>query len=133
MDIKIGCNTNEPQVSTRYQPRGVASFITNKLAYKIIGKGVDPTRLGRWCWTKYQGKGGKVLRVITAYRQCQIGGIKSTVVQQLRYLIKKERLIHPRQAFMHDLHSTISIWSEAGESIIVMGDLNENIKSINMR
>ena len=34
---------------------------------------------------------------------------------------------------MDDLHSAISIWREAGESIIVMGDLNENIKSINMR
>ena len=96
----------------------------------MMGKGVDATGLGKWCWTKYQGKGGKVLRVITAYRACHIGCVKSTVPQQFRYLIKKNRAIYPMKAFLDDLQSEISIWRETGESIVVMGDFNETLNPL---
>ena len=74
LHVHTSYNTNEPTISKRYQPGGVASFTKNKLAYKIMGKGIDMSNLGRWSWTTFQGKEGRVLRVITAYRPCNIGG-----------------------------------------------------------
>ena len=61
------------QMNQQYQVGGVASFTKNKLAYRIMGKGIDMSNLGRWSWTKFQGKGGRVLKIVTAYRPCNIG------------------------------------------------------------
>ena len=57
VNINYSFNCNEPNISTRFQPGGVASFTINKLAYKITDKGIDESGLGRWAWTNYQGKG----------------------------------------------------------------------------
>ena len=133
LHVHTSYNTNEPTISKRYQPGGVASFTKNKLAYKIMGKGVDVSNLGRWSWTKFQGKGSRVLRIVTAYRPCSSGGIRSTVTQHLRQLAKDNRDVHPRKAFMDDLSLEVQAWRNEGDSIIIMGDFNENITSKKMQ
>ena len=124
-------------ISKRYQPGGVASFTTNKLAYKIFGKnnGQDESNLGRWVWTKYQGKDGKILRVVTVYRPVKKGegGSQSTYKQHLRWLVKNKDDRDPRTALMEDLSLQIEEWRDKGESIVVMGDFNEDVRSNNMR
>ena len=87
--INVNCsyNINELPISTRFQPGGVASLTTNRLAYKISEKGVDTTKLGRWAWSRYQGKGGRHMTILTVYRPCFRGGINSNVAQQQRYFL----------------------------------------------
>jgi hypothetical protein len=46
---------------------GTALFSINKAAHQVIEKGFDQSLLGRWCWTRFKGKGNQTLRVI-AYR-----------------------------------------------------------------
>lgn len=40
---------------------GTALFSVNKVAHRVIDKGIDPSNLGRWAWTRYQGKGNHTL------------------------------------------------------------------------
>ena len=137
LSINTAYNTNDVNISKRYQPGGVASFTTNKLAYKIFGKnnGQDESNLGRWVWTKYQGKDGKILRVVTVYRPVKTGGggSQSTYKQHLRWLVKNKDDRDPRTALMEDLSLQIEEWRDKGESIVVMGDFNEDVRSNNMR
>ena len=44
------------ELSTPFQPGGVASIITNAVACRVKETGQDPRHLGRWTWTKLQGK-----------------------------------------------------------------------------
>jgi len=51
-----------------HQFGGSAIFSINHTAHRVIDKGADGSALGRWTWTKYQGKNGQTLRVIAGYR-----------------------------------------------------------------
>ena len=44
--VKVGYNTMD-KYSPRSQPGGVATIVTNKMAYKISESGVDNKNLGR--------------------------------------------------------------------------------------
>ena len=127
--LNTGFNKTEKKISKRYQPGGVACITTNKLAYKVVEKGEDATLLGRWAWTRYQGKNNRMLRVATVYRPCKNGGSSSAYVQQLRWLAKENLDREPREALMEDLKVDIEKWREKGDSIIIMGDFNEDIRS----
>ena len=97
--------------------------------------GKDNSNLGRWVWSKYQGKSGKVLRIITVYMPCKTGkgGSRSTYNQQLRWLLKNNDEREPHQALMEDLAIQIEEWRNNGESIVVMGDLNTDVRSDEMK
>ena len=47
---------------------GVAQLTTGTLAHRAIGRGTDPSGLGRWVWTQHTGRHGTHLRIITGYR-----------------------------------------------------------------
>ena len=70
-----------------------------------------------------------MLRIATVYRPCKKGGSSSAYVQQLRWLAKENRDREPREALMEDLKLDIDKWREKGDSIIIMGDFNEDIRS----
>jgi hypothetical protein len=40
------------------QPGGVGLISTEEVTHRITGTGKDPAGLGRWCWTRFQGKNG---------------------------------------------------------------------------
>ena len=63
---------------------GTAIFSLNKTAHRVISKGQDASKLGRWCWTRYRGKQHHTLRIITAYRPNPPGG-PFTVYAQHRH------------------------------------------------
>lgn len=67
--------------------------------------GKDYSKLGRWVWSKYQGKNNKVLRIITVYMSCKTGrgGSRSTYNQQLRWLLKNNDEREPCNALIEDL------------------------------
>ena len=55
------------QTSPKHQFGGVANFSVGKISFRGQSHGKDPTNLGRWVWTRYNGKEGIKLKVITAY------------------------------------------------------------------
>jgi len=86
---------------------GTALFSINKAAHRVTSKGQDETGLGQWCWTRYQGRGGQDLRIITAYRPDPPGGPYTVYAQQNAYFQPKKKNICPRAAFLTDLESEI--------------------------
>ena len=101
--INTTYNNTEPKISRRFQPGGVASITTYKLYRKILDEGQDSLKLGRWSWVRYEGKKGRILRIITAYRPTKNitgGGSNKVYIQHLRYFEKENRGRRPREAFM---------------------------------
>ena len=41
-------------------------------AHQLNKSGRDPSGLGRWAWSTYQGKNNKILRIIVLYRPCYV-------------------------------------------------------------
>ena len=55
------------------------------------GWGGDPTKLGRWTWTRIGGKDGIAAVFVSAYRLCyNPGGLHTLWRQQSRYFKKIE-------------------------------------------
>ena len=104
--VNTAYNNTEPKISRRFQPGGVVSLTTDRMCHKILDKGHDSMKLGRWSWVRYEGKKGRILRIITAYRPTKNirgGGSNKAYIQHLRYLEKENRGRRPREAFMEDL------------------------------
>jgi hypothetical protein len=53
--------------TSAHQFGGVVLCSINDGAARIHSSGSDPTGLGRWAWTRYQGKHGQGLRVVVGY------------------------------------------------------------------
>jgi hypothetical protein len=107
---------------------GVALLSTTQAAHRASGSGRDPSGLGRWTWTSYQGRGSVSLKVIAAYRPCLSDGAMGTYSQHVNYLYDKNDDRCPRLAFLEDISREIERWNEAGEQVIVMLDANEDVQ-----
>jgi hypothetical protein len=59
-------NSMQKPITAR-QFGGTALFSIGPAAHRVAEKGGDPSNLGRWSWTRYQGKNNQTLRIITAY------------------------------------------------------------------
>ena len=75
----------------------------NQTRRKIIAMGQDLRGLGRWMWTKYQGKCSTTLRVISAYQCCNTLGSTTVQSQQWRYFDSLGINLHLREVFINDL------------------------------
>jgi len=53
--------------SSSHQFGGTAIFSINQTAHHVLEIGRDKTALGRWTWTKYQGRNGQTLQAIAGY------------------------------------------------------------------
>jgi hypothetical protein len=130
-DRHIMGNNNLESPQYTHQPGGVMTTIRDKSMFRVIKQGVDPSRMGRWCWSLLSGKRGVTTRIITAYRPCISRGLKSTYRQQKRILDAKKCNICPRKKMLDDLTTTIENWMEHGDQIILMIDLNESVINSN--
>ena len=72
----------EDVIETRHQPGGCMITSVNSVKRKIIGCGSDFRNLGRWTWTRYQGKHQFSLRVVSAYRPGNNAGPHTVYSQQ---------------------------------------------------
>ena len=59
-------NKHSTQINTRLWG-GTAILATGPTTAYAAGSGVDPSNLGRWCWTRYRGSEGCFLRVYSFY------------------------------------------------------------------
>jgi hypothetical protein len=117
------------------QPGGTLTMACGHWTSRVIERGVDPFRLGRWSFIVLRGKRGIKILFITAYRVCcqtiQSAGPKKSTAQQFRYLSKAFRDADimddpsPRHQFIVDLQSWIESRTDAGYQIILGIDANE--------
>jgi len=60
LHLSYGHNKTVPP-STRQKWGGTALLSINKASHRVISKGVDRLLLGRWSWTRYQGRNSHTL------------------------------------------------------------------------
>ena len=66
--------------------------------------------------------------MFTVYRPCTTTGGKSCYVQHVRHYVKNTENCDPRSALMADLREDVLKGCAAGDSIIIMGDFNADVR-----
>jgi len=96
----------------------------------ISATGSDPSGLGRWVWFALSGRTGTTTRIISAYRpsESSFNHTNSVRAQHRSYLLSQGDTCEPRLAFLRDLGLAIATWQAAGDSIILMADMNRDIR-----
>jgi len=119
----------------KFQYGGTFWIAAGHATGQITHSDKDPLNLGRWVSCSLQGRAGKVLTIIFAYRPCSnvASRIKSVHAQHCRYFDTINRRSCPRSAFLEDLASFISSRRDAGEAILVLGDMNGDIRHHTLR
>jgi hypothetical protein len=123
------CTTNRHSTSQDKQLFGGTAYLTSKSAsHKVSSKGEDPLGLGRWTWAVFTGKQGLTTRIISGYRPVRDHSDRAGTVysQQEKYFTDHGEAWNPKIAFLDDLKTLISEWQEAGDTIILGIDLNDN-------
>jgi hypothetical protein len=101
-----------------------------KSVHRIVGKGRDPSGLGRWVWTRYRGRDQITIRIFMAYRPNPPTEGPCTVYAQHRHFLNTRQDDRcPRQAFLEDLCKDIHQAQQEGDNILVMLDGNEDSRS----
>ena len=111
---------------------GTGIISVDDAACRVKGIGRDPSGMGRWCFTRYQGKGGRATRFYSAYRPCKSVSYSAGVTvynQQIAAMVAADDLRCPRLAFMEDLQKEISSAHELGDLVVIGADLNTDITS----
>ena len=83
----LTCNITELEQSIPYQSRGTGIILSYTMAPWVIGKGADTRGLGRWAWTRLQGK-AQTVTILSAYRPCKpsSSGVHTVYEQHARAL-----------------------------------------------
>jgi hypothetical protein len=121
--------TSPIQTESRYKPGGTMSMALGNIVGRIIERGGD--RLGRWSFIRYAGTGHRTIMVVSAYQVCtrptNLHGTTAFHQQQAIFQQERRANIAPRKNFCHDLTKALLMWKTRGDSIILMGDFNEDI------
>ena len=96
---------------------------------RITKQGSDD--MGRWSYLSLQAKHGKQVVVITVYipnKPTSAGG-GTTIYTQMEadILNATGKLVEPRKELLKDLHAFIEKEKNKGNTIILMGDMNDNL------
>ena len=111
---------------------GCAVIASNRMCYRVVDKGEDASKLGRWAWTTFQGKRGKKLTVCSAYRPCIPSPCSSNAVwhQHNAFFATQDRAYEtPREAILSDLFAELHRFHAKGHLLIAALDLNESVHS----
>ena len=100
----LTCNTTEIDQNIPYQPGGTGVVLSHTMEPRVIGKVDDTWGLGRWVWTRLQGKEHTVI-ILSAYWPCKpsSSGVQ-TVYEQ--HTISLPILSDPRTQFLINLKRT---------------------------
>eukprot|EP00980_Cylindrotheca_fusiformis_P017822 scaffold5640_cov132-Cylindrotheca_fusiformis.AAC.1 len=129
--------TSQTPCQSLYKPGGILSITRENLVGRLSDKGYDD--MGRWSYCKYAGKLGKVVTIVTIYQVCsrptnEFGNTAyhQQVQQMAQQALDANQTIQspqPRIRFRTDLLRFLRACRRAGESLILMGDFNEDIGS----
>jgi len=95
----------------------------------ITTSGIDPSGLGCWSWFHLQGHTGRSVCIVCGYcpNEAKKASLQSVYSQQRCHLESLGDPTCPRAAFFRDLSASLVTWQAAGDSIILMADINGDI------
>jgi hypothetical protein len=107
---------------------GTAMISTNEVINHVMESTSDD--MGRWCSTKFRGKGNKAIRFISAYRCVKNIHGPLSVWNQQRYLLDlSHNNTDPIEKFDADLSAFIRECLDGGESIVLGIDANADTRT----
>ena len=111
---------------------GTCTVVTDKWTGRIESSGSDPQGLGRWSYVRLNGKNGRRVTIVTVYQVCKqsvtTAGAKTAYMQQWNLLRRAgQDDPNPRKSFCKDLDAFLTPLQAAGDELLVMGDLNEQL------
>jgi exonuclease III len=116
--------------SSKHQVGGVLQLAIGDITCRIKESGGDTSGQGRWTWQTFQGKAQRILRIITAYRPVMNRvNVGSVWHQQQYYADTNDLQGSPHERWLQDLKIALQTWLGQGESIILMADFNDDIRS----
>ena len=114
----------------RNQHGGCAMMAMGCFSAKVVKTGVDPYRLGRWCWMKV-GSGEKKTWIVMIYQSSSTSTTNSagtTVREQHEQYFEARGDIRPTQIIFFDqLIAQLVVWKATDSDIILLGDFNKNV------
>jgi hypothetical protein len=122
-----GYNTHENFSWRQYS--GTFQLTFGALAARVVDTGVDDRQLGRYAWTKFQGRNGHVARIVSIYVPCKSSrssGDLTIMNQHQRYFDAQEISGCPRQLLLDNIRTCLHVWRQAGERLVVFIDANKN-------
>jgi len=125
---------NQMESISTSQVGGVAIFMVNKWMYQVDSSGCDSSGLGQWTWTRFRGKNGHHTRIVTCYWPVHnVTGPLLAYNQHHHFFLHQNVDSCPLQQFMVDLKTAIEIWQAAGDFLIIGGNWNEEVSSLQWR
>jgi hypothetical protein len=116
--------------SSKHQVGGVLQLGIGDITCRIKESGGDASGQGRWTWQKFTGKAQRAVRIITAYRPVKNTVNVGSVWHQQHYFADCNNLQgSPHERWIQDLKDSVQLWLAQGDSIILMADFNEDVRS----
>ncbi len=113
-----------------FKPGGTATVVMEGNTGRILDKGTDHWKMGRWSYMLLGGNNIiEKLLIITDYRPGHRSGkvgLKTAWSQQSTILFKDKRNIQPEEAFIEDLENWIKQYQTSEMELLVCLDANEN-------
>jgi hypothetical protein len=128
----LSTSTSSLRSNGTYKPGGTCTVLTQQYCGRHESSGSDPHGLGRWSFIRLNGKPGKSLVVVTAYRVCKasIGKAESSTAFHLEWhllCLNGNLNPDPRKSAITDLIVEIERWKSEGAHVIWGSDFNENL------
>ena len=111
-----------------YLPGGTAIITRGRMTGRIIKRGAN--EMGRYTWILLNGKNGKQVMIISAYRACKANlksGTHTAYMQQVKHLMKRGIVAtNPRKEVLSDLKWMTEEHHRLAWGIVLMMDANED-------
>ena len=130
---RLSYNTNDG-TNTKWNQYGGTGITLNtdmRARKAKDGVGGDPTKLGRWTWTKICGKGDITTVFVSAYRPCHNpDGLHTVWSQQARYFKDHEDIQEPdvQALFIRDLCKFLGDLRDDGHNVVLGMDANDDVR-----
>ncbi len=121
-------SSNVP-VGSFCKPGGTGLLVMGNATGRLVDRGTDPWRMGRWSFSLVQGpKDTSSILIVVGYRagnRTSPGGIKTAWAQQQAFLHKTGRSETPHAAFITDLTSWLHKYKKENMEFLLCLDANE--------
>lgn len=123
-------NRNDLPIGTTHQVGGTILGCIGNIACRIISINKDERQIGCWSSMILRGNKGHKTHIVSIYRPVASSGTTSAYQQQVAALAANFDIYDcPRDVIFTDLQEMLSPWQTAGDTIIVGGNFNEDIRS----
>ena len=113
---------------------GTMTMAFEAVAQATTTTGSDQTGLGRWSWIRIESK-RFVTRIVSAYKPNIVkdpAKLGAVYMQQYSFWIQKDNDTCPNVLLEQQLVEQVAKWREKNERIILMIDMNEDIRKANL-